>query len=291
MELSLQHKFRKKYFPRSVELAGRKLLHTFRVFNNHRRLLPNFIIIGAQKAGTTSLYHYLSQHPQVFQSFEKEVHYFDGGLQANIDNYAKGLNWYRANFPCKSYVGADGVVGEATPLYMFHPLVPERLAKVIPNVKIISILRNPTERAISHYFHEKKKGYEILPISAALKIEEDRISESLRTLNFNSKEFIHFSYKSRGLYKEQLARYYSCFPNLNIHIIESSDFQENPNAVLKRVFEFLGIDAQFKVKDLQPQNVGQRSMQVPQDIYDFLDEYFYPHNQKLFDFIGNTFSW
>lgn len=281
----------KKALPRPVELAARKFLFNCRLLDSQSRALPDFVIVGAQKAGTTSLYHYLSQHPQIFPSFEKEVHYFDGGLQANVDTYTKGLDWYKANFPRRETVGEHGVVGEASPLYMFHPLVPKRIAEALPEIKIIAVLRNPTERAISHYFHERKKGHENLPISEALANEEYRTKSVLENSDFSSKEFIHYTYKSRGLYKPQLERFYDLFPRNQIHIVESSEFFQAPHNILSGIYDFLNVDTEFKLKDLEPQNIRKRDTKVSQEIYNVLDAYFLPHNKSLYELIGKTFNW
>src|SRR5436189_26280 len=121
------------------------------------RPLPDFLILGAQKAGTTALYAYLRWHPQVTGPSFKEVSFFDR-------HYARGERWYRAHLP----VRRRAVVGEASPSYLFHPLAPERVARMLPEARLIALLRNPVDRAFSHYQHEVALGREQLSFEDAL---------------------------------------------------------------------------------------------------------------------------
>ncbi|MFO7955055.1 sulfotransferase family protein [Thioalkalivibrio sp.] len=161
----------KRVMPNWAKPYARRIINKYGEATWSKRGLPDFIIIGAQKSGTTSLYAYLSQHPQLFPSSTKEVHFFDGGLDPSVDTFKKGMPWYRAHFPLRKNMGANQRTFEASPLYIFNPLAPERIANVVPNVKIIALLRNPTERAISHFFHERRRGREPLAIDEALEKE------------------------------------------------------------------------------------------------------------------------
>ncbi|MFM6205694.1 sulfotransferase domain-containing protein, partial [Planktothrix sp.] len=128
---------------------------------------PHFIIIGVQKGGTNSLYHYLCKHPQIVAATQKEIHFF-------TLNYEQGLNWYQSQFPPE----ADGkqiLTGEGSPYYLFHPLVPQRLYESFPNTRLIVLLRNPVDRAISHYYWEVKLGYEPLSLEEAIAQEPERL--------------------------------------------------------------------------------------------------------------------
>ena len=126
-------------------------------------VLPTFIICGTQRGGTTTLYHYLKEHPQICMSEKKEVHYFDL-------NYHKSLQWYESHFKdCQNK--KVKTIGEASPFYMYLREVPERIDETLPDVKLIFILRNPVDRAYSHYWHEVKLGVEYLPFEEAIKRE------------------------------------------------------------------------------------------------------------------------
>ncbi len=130
------------------------------------RALPGFIIIGGMKCGTSSLFKYLGQHPQLFRSNYKEIRYF-----SHDNYYAKGEKWYRSHFPRMKDMPSGSLTFEASPDYLIYPASSVRIASLIPNVKLIVLLRNPTERAISHYFHNIKKGRDQKQILEAMKVE------------------------------------------------------------------------------------------------------------------------
>jgi len=273
-----------------MRLIPKKIRWGYRFATSGFRSLPDFLIIGAQKSGTTSLFQYIRQHPQIHLSKIKEVHYFDGGVNPTVDNYKKGEEWYKAHFPLKLRMNKNCKTGEASPLYIFNPLVPKRIFDLIPEVKIIAVLRNPTDRAISQYFHEERRE-ELLPIDEALRAEETRLAPILKNNNFKDKIFRKSSYKSRGRYKEQLERYLKYFPRENIYIICSEDMFSNPEAELAKLFDFLGVDKNFQVKCFKPRGVAPNRTTVSSDVYDYLDEYFYPHNKALYEFLGKNFNW
>ena len=134
------------------------------------RKLPDFLIVGVMKGGTTSLFRYLVRHPQVLPPFRKEIKYFDC-------NYINGQNWYQAHFPLKKkFVGGSKLTGEATPYYIFHPQAPMRIAEALPEAKIIILLRNPIDRAYSHYQHMVRVGREPLSFEEAIAAEPERLA-------------------------------------------------------------------------------------------------------------------
>ena len=182
----------------TIQRLREKLNWKYRERTSASRVLPEFIIIGAQKAGTTSLFYYLSQNPNLAPSIKKEVHYFDGGLDPNQDDFLKGESWYRAHFQRTKEIQATGIPFEATPSYLFHPEVPQRINQLIPDVKMLVLLRNPTDRAISHYFHEKRKNRENLSIKEAFEKEEERLKPILEKCDYKNPGFFRYSYKLRG---------------------------------------------------------------------------------------------
>ena len=191
---------------RLAEVLSRGLTHPI-------RLLPDFLISGAQRGGTTSLYNYLQAHPCFELPTTKELHFFDR-------KFHRGLAWYRAHFPtylekcfAQRIQGRAFLTGEATPNYLFHPLVSRRVAEVLPRVKLIVLLRNPVDRAFSHYHHILDLGYEHLPFAEA------QWNLSLRDyVQYNRKTAFHMDAAQR----EQLLTYYQPY-----------------NA---RLYDFLGID-------------------------------------------------
>ena len=252
------------------------------------RPLPNFIIIGAQKAGTTSLFHYITQHPRVFENKAKEVHFFD-------KYYGQGINWYRGHFPLQAHISPGCRLGEATPYYLCHPHAPKRIHQLLPRVKLIAILRNPIDRAISHYFHEVKKNRENLPIVEALNSEDDRCRpEWLKMLDdegYVSRTHQSFSYKQRGIYIDQLERYWRLFAKEQILVVDSEKLFTEPHTVLETVFRFLDIDPQVTIGDVAVKNANPIKQNVPQEVYDSLHHFFQPHNKKLYTALGQDFAW
>jgi hypothetical protein len=250
--------------------------------------LPDFIVIGAQKSGTTSLFGYLQQHPQIAECLVKEVHFFDNA-------YHRGERWYRAHFAPVDRRGAPRAVGEASAYYLCHPHAPRRIHELLPGAKLIAILRNPTERAISHYFHEVRKKRESLPILDALRAEEERIGADWKRMlddEFHcSRTHRSFSYKQRGIYADQLERYAERFDPEQLLILTSERLFREPQAVLRQVYAFLGVDAGFVCPDVAPRNVSRNRSEVPLAVYEYLDEYFLPHNQRLYERLGRDLGW
>jgi hypothetical protein len=261
---------------------------TYRRSTSHPGSLPHFMILGAQKSGTTSLFGYLGQHPQILPCLVKEVHFFD-------NRYDRGEAWYRSHFPALDAGPPGAVVGEASPYYLCHPHAPRRIRALLPRVKLIAILRNPTERAISHYFHEVRKRRETLPILEALRAEDERIGPEWNRMqgdeSYTSRTHRSFSYKQRGLYADQLERYWEHFDREQLLVLNSDAFFAKPQDTLGRIYEFIGVEADFRCEDLSARNVGTNRTSVPASVYDTLDRFFRPHNQRLFEQIGQDFGW
>lgn len=276
---------------RLIKRIKQKLFWSYRLYTSNTRSLPNLIIIGAQKAGTTSLFYYLSQHPQLVPSIRKEVHYFDGGLDPTSDDFLRGEKWYRAHFPRTKEIKSSDVVFEATPSYLYHPEVPNRIHNLIPSVKMIALLRNPTERAISQYFHEKRKNQENLPIMDALLAEEDRLKLILERKNYKDSAFFRFSYKLRGHYYEQLNRFFNYFEQNQLLILSSEYFFQNTGKALEQISHFLGIDMNLTPYDLEPKHVSKNKVEVDREVYQYLNDHFKPYNERLYDLIGVDFGW
>lgn len=209
------------------------------------RPLPDYLIVGGQRCGTTSLHHYLVQHPGVLPArFTKGVHWFDVAFD-------KPESWYRANFPTASRrrvaaarLGHPVVTGEASPYYLFHPEVPARAAAVLPDARIIVVLRDPVGRAWSHYHHERVRGFEDLDFEAALDAEGGRLAgaeEVLADPRGHHFSHQHHSYVARGRYAEQLERWERHFPADQILVLFSSDLEEDTDATMARVYRQLGL--------------------------------------------------
>ncbi len=253
------------------------------------RCHPDFIIIGAQKSGTTSLYNYMIQHPSILVASKKEIHYFD-------IRYQNGDLWYRSHFPF-SFVAKKktSITGEASPYYLFHPHALTRIRQVIPETKIIILLRNPVDRAISHFFHEKKRQRETLIPEKAFQVEEERTgpeyTKMLEDPSYNSPVYKNFSYKKRGIYIDQIRRCYQEFPKEQVLVLKSEDFFLNPVKILNSVVHFLEIAPDFRPQHFEKFNVGSYTDQVSPDVIGSLKDYFYPHNQRLYQYLNCDFGW
>ena len=225
--------------PALPEPARKVLRGTFRTYGlatANLRALPDFLILGAQKAGTTALYAYLRWHPQITGPSFKEVSFFDR-------HYARGERWYRAHLP----VRRSGIVGEASPSYLFHPLAPERVARMLPRARVIALLRDPVDRAFSHYQHEVALGREELPFEDALAREDERmegeLDRMLRDPAYFSYPWWNYTYAARGRYAEQLERWLAAFPREQLLALFTEELAADTAGTYGRVLDFLGVEA------------------------------------------------
>lgn len=261
---------------------------------NHARILPSFLIVGAQRCGTTSMYRTLAQHPAVLKPVrQKGVHYFDTG-------YGQGLSWYRAHFPLErtarsaaKHTGARPLAFESSPYYIFHPLAGERIARDLPAARLLVLLRDPVERAYSAYAHELARGFETEPFEAALELEPERLDgEAERLANdpgYYSHAHQHNAYVARGQYVEQLDRLESIFGRERIHVIDSQDFFERPEAMLHGVLDFLGLP-DLTAPVFERHNARPRS-RMPVAVQARLEQHFEPYDQRLGEWLGTVPSW
>jgi Sulfotransferase domain len=187
--------------------------------------LPNFLIIGAMRSGTTSLARYLDSHPDVFLAEHKELHFFD-------HHYERGIEWYRSRF---ADAGSFSYLGEATPNYMYDHRALERIATDIPEVKLIAVLRNPVDRAYSHYWHNRSRGKENLDFRSAIDAETIRlaVSEEQATI---------YSYIDRGRYATQLERVLKYFEPASLKICIFDDLSSDPREVVGDLGAFIGLN-------------------------------------------------
>ena len=260
----------------------------YRLITAPFRALPEFLIIGAMKSGTSSLFHYLAQHPQLIPARKKEVHYFDGD---RLTRKRKDLNWYRSHFPLRKMMPADTKTYEATPMYICHPVAAKHIRAFSAHIKLILILRNPTERAIAHYFHAKKNRPDPESLHAAMVEEVSQLSLSQGPILKSSDIPDYGSYLARGLYNMQIQNYLSCFDKEQLLIINSEDFFNNTGTILSGVFEFLGVRTDMTIKDLTPRNVSKRRKDGCLKTKIMLDQFFRPHNEELFEFLGKRYNW
>lgn len=256
------------------------------------RMLPQWLVVGAQRCGTSSLYEYLVHHPQVCRAAKEEVHYFD-------NNYHRGLSWYRGNFalvggtPAPKGVHRHKVTGEASPYYLPHPLALDRIAKDLPGVKILVVLRNPTDRAYSHHYHECEMGYERLSFEEALDREPERLAGEAERIRENPTyySFAHqnFSYVTRGYYADQMERLYRLFPRRDVMVICSERMKRDTAAVYAEVLSFLGLPGHSLRRF--PRHSAGRYLPMNPATRARLQDLFAPANERLFRLLGTDWGW
>ena len=248
------------------------------------RVLPNFIIIGTVRSGSTSLYYNICEHPSVMPAAYDEIGFFDS-------NFHLGINWYRSMFPTQKNMDElqkntpYDITGEDTPFYFWKNEVVERISRTIPNSKFIIIFRNPVDRAYSNYNLAVRTGNEELSF-------EDSIDEEIEFMkNHTFRESVdrHRSYLSKGLYAKQLDLWKKMFSMNQIHILSTENMKNEPQLELLKIFEFLQI-SKYQIKNPQKQkmyNYEKMSLKMKQK----LSNYYKPYNEKLFDMIGKRFEW
>ncbi len=252
--------------------------------------LPDFLIIGAQKAGTTFLYYLLCQHPYVAPTSEKELHFFDS------QKFNKGEGWYRSNFPPPtSENGHKVITGEASPYYIYHPLAARRAAQVVPHARLIVLLRNPVDRAYSDYQNRLREGNEFLGFEEAIEAEEERIKgekeKMLADEGYSSASHRRHSYLARGVYVDQIKEWHEHFDPDQLLVLKSEDFFVRLQESLGEVSNFLGLPAwQPEVLSASLRNESDYVPMSPA-VREKLESYFEPHNQRLYDYLGADFGW
>jgi hypothetical protein len=248
------------------------------------RALPDAMIIGAMKSGTSSLHHYLTQHPQVIAPLRKEVHYFDL-------NFGRGESWYRANF---GRAGQAGVNLDSSPYYLFHPQVPQRAHALVPDARLIVLLRDPVRRAYSHYWHERDKGRESLSFEDAIAAEPDRIGSDherlVRGEIERSEAHQYFSYVARGRYAEQLERWLLAYPRERLMVLRFENFVRDPQSGLGEALRFLGLPPMERAVRFEARNTRKYPPLAPATA-ERLREYYAPHDRRLEALLGRALGW
>lgn len=274
----------KPHLPGSLKKIGVTKAVQVRTLLGKSRALPDFIIIGAQRSGSTSLYNYLAEHPCVSPTLHKEVHFFD-------EYFDRGVEWYKAHFDSSDYLKAHHLItGEASPYYILNPAVPERIAELIPQIKLIALLRNPIDRAYSHYNTRVKNGKEQLPFETA-------INKEIAAFNrYNGKGYHAFlddyetiPYLARCLYADQLRPWMARFPKEQLLILRSEDLYTDSSNTYKKVLEFLNLPL------WEPQNYQaheqMRYAPMSLEVRKQLIEFFAPHNERLYKILNRDMQW
>ncbi|WP_067503881.1 sulfotransferase [Actinoplanes sp. TFC3] len=277
----------KNLAPTGAKEQVRELLVRYGERTSDRRPLPDFLVIGTKRGGTTSLWRYLIQHPLVPRLFPawntKTSHYFE-------ENYERGEAWYRSHFPTERQRAAlerkhGGPVkaGEAAPLYMFHPLAAGRVAELMPRAKMIVLLRNPVERAFSHWKERRGEGVEPLSFADALAAEGERTAGEF------SEAHDWYSYRARGRYLEHLEPWLQRFDSSQLLFVASETFYREPAQTYAQILHFIGLPPHelpsYDVFNDRP------SKGMDDGVRAELTDYYKPFNAALEDRLGMRFTW
>jgi hypothetical protein len=280
--------------PHPVKYWGRAVSKRVGAATSERRQLPSFVLVGAQRAGTTSLFRALASHPQIHSAnYHKGVNYFDV-------NYHRDFSWYRGHFPTTSSLQARSRGGSGEPLtfeasgyYMFHPCAAERLARHLPDVRVLMMLRDPVERAFSAWKHEKARGYETESFERALELEDERLEGEVERMvadpTYQSFSHRHHAYRRRSQYAEQLVRLRQHLPAEHIHVVDSEAFFERPEETFSDVLGFLELPVVFPER-FDRWN-GRPSSPMSAETREALRDHFAPHDRALADLLGREPTW
>ncbi len=284
----------RRSLPHPVKTAGRVISVGLGSATASHRQLPSFILVGAQRAGTTSLFRALMSHPLIHSAnYHKGVNYFDV-------NYTRDFSWYQGHFPTTAYLRSRSlphpgqpVTFEASGYYLFHPCAAERMARHLPDVRILAMLRDPVERAYSAYKHELARGFETESFERALELEDDRLDGEAERMTadpgYRSISHRHHGYVRRGQYAEQLRRMHEHFPAERIHVFESESFFEHPEQTYVEVLDFLHLPRvlpkRFDRWNARP------SAPMPEQTRAGLRAHFSDHDRALADLLGREPAW
>jgi hypothetical protein len=256
-------------------------------------MLPSFAIVSVERGGTTSLYRWLCQHPCVGEAVRKEVHYFDM-------NFARGERWYRAHFPLRAEAALRRVLrrrpfvaAEASPYYLYHPHVPARLSRVLPRARFVALVRNPVERAWSHYHMNRRQGEEAFSFEDAIAREGERLAGEEERLRLDEGFWSHshyrYGYLARGLYAERLEEWGKRFGPERLLVVSSEELYADPEGTLARVVAWLGLPA-WSPEELPAYNQKPYPGLDP-EVRRRLADFFAPHNQRLYALLGRDLGW
>lgn len=287
-----------KQFLERDSLTWNALEYIYERLNNASRLkgalgtLPDFLIIGVQRGGTTSLYHYLLQHPHIHGATTKQIEYFS-------KNYDKSIAWYRSYFPLRitrklcNKLGMPFRTGEASTEYLHLRTVAERARELLPDTQIIVLLRDPVNRAYSHYNHAVKNNKEDLSFAQAIEKEQERIDGEQEKVEENpgytNLHYRSHTYLTRGKYAEFLKPWFDHFDRDQIKVIKSENLFQEPGETTNDVFRFLGVKSYELDKYHQ---VNKRDYEdLDEELKEKIQKYYEPHIEELKELIGQDMEW
>lgn len=279
------------YRPRSFIATAR--LEALLAIRRGDRLSPQIFIVGAQKAGTTSLFRDLASHPQIIAPVAKEVHQFDRHHMRPAENYLAHFPSLRDAEDRRRQVGAPVMTMDCTPYYLMHPDAAARISAFCPEAKIIVMLRDPCARAWSHYWHEVARGFETLEPEAAFAAEPERIVEPhdrvgpSRQARFAHQ---HYSYCARSEYDVQISRWQALFRHDQLLYIATERYQADPTAERDRIAAFLAIEPFARTQDQRKLNEGRYPAPAPA-LAAWLNQRLHRSRERTRAMLGPDFAW
>jgi len=254
-------------------------------------MAPDFLLIGAQKGGTSSVFLNLLYHPNILVPLNKEIFYFN-------EHFDQSENWYLSHFPpemarkrLEKRRGQRCITGEGSITYLCDAVVPERVKQHFPSVKLLAVLRDPALRAHSHFKHAIRLKNETRDFATAIRVEMDRIARGI--LQYEDPDTPYnenTQYLVRGHYADQLENWFKFFPREQMLILRSEDFFENPGVVYGEILDFLDLP-QWAPGKFASINIARNRVPFGQAERDLLADYFRPHNRKLNELLGRDFGW
>lgn len=278
--------------PDPVVTGARRAAHGWGRATASLRMLPEILVIGAQRSGTTTLYRVMSQHPDLVRpTLSKGIGYFD-------IHYGEGLRWYRGHFPVASVArarrpGGRAVAFESSGYYSFHPLAAGRIARDLPGVQVVMMVRDPVERAHSAYKHEFARGFETESFADAVDMEAARLDGEVERMladpGYVSSEHRHHAYVGRGEYATQIERFQRELGRDRVHVVDADDFFAEPMAQIEQLTSWLGL-APWTPTKVEQWNARPGDEMSP-ELRQRLVEHFEPFDQQLEALTGRVPSW
>lgn len=276
----------------ALKRSAKRLRYAAAQATRRWRTLPDHLVLGTQKGGTSSLYNYLCQHPDIASATVKEIHYFSAHLE-------KGEAWYRGHFATEAFLAAKKSIRgrrpvsiDSSPDYMFQPYAAAPAAALLPDARILVLLRNPVDRAFSHYRHRVRKGLESRSFEEAMDAELATAAADLASSGsreyYESREYVKRAYLLRGLYARQLRAWFAVYPRDRFLLMRSEEFFDDPRTVYARILEFLGLPP-WQPKEMRKYNFFGESRSIPEGTRRRLEEFFEPYNRDLEELAGIAF--
>jgi hypothetical protein len=288
----------KKVVPEPVKSGLKHVIRAYGTSTAFLRPMPDFLVLGTKRGGSTSAWRYLRQHPQVMPMVAawenlKSPHYF-------YWHYGRGRAWYRGHFPSRPArglaarrAGGPVVTGEASPYYLFNQYVPQRAARDMPDGKFVVLLRDPVKRAYSHYWERVDNGIEPLTFEQALAAEPSRLEGEAEKMAaeplYYSRPHDWYTYRERGVYAPQLRRWFEAVGRERVLVQVSEDLYRDPQGTMDTIFDFLGI-ARWEVPRFTRHNYRPADPMDPR-VQEELREYYRPHNAELAELLGRDLPW